>query len=617
MLHYPTVPSGNARLRWGFSLFVAWLLLLPRIALASSDAVYGHALALGGAFAALLVLLSALDAARAGRAPRLALAFFSIMGTAVGLAFLLFSSTAVRLACFGLQMAAGIGLLLHWGRALSTLPPRELFACALAALAATALFHLLLVGAGAALSVLGNAQACSDLMLGALAMLPVASAALWLSASPRFGRERPAPPLAGDAQTLKTELPSPQRVPRLRSRRSECGTARGRLDERTMQRDEKRVAAHLLILCLTSLLASFADGFAYLPYYLDWNATASLRSCIVLAASLGGAWYLLRRPALILPQASYFTLLGLIFAVAGLSALIVNQPLASFASRAMLGVARDCSFVAALVLLCGFVRQRRLPFAPAFAAGMLGTGLCWGYDLGITVKRLLGYDLQILAPVSSLCILVLAVAFFLLFARGPMYASGEQEDPKGVAQRGRDEVRVARASGEALHRSGTATEDEHKAKDNTEAQTQGALDVTAAREGNIAIEEAADAADGGRRASDATGGERRASDEAGGELVSKPPLDALRAHEILAKAHTRALEPYRLSPRELQVSLLMLDGCTAAAASENLGISIATVKFHLGNAYRKVGIQSKAELMQVAKSSEDAARAEKERTHGE
>ena len=212
----------------------------------------------------------------------------------------------------------------------------------------------------------------------------------------------------------------------------------------------------------------------------------------------------------------------------------------------------------ALVLFCGLVREYRLPFLPAFALGMLGTGLFWGYDLGVFAKRLLGYDLQTLAPLSAACTAVLAAAFFLLFVRGP----GRASEPVGVAE-------AAKGGG---------------ASPEVQAPVAGTSTAGGASE----------------------------------EPEPEPQLDAASARQIIEKTHEDVLAPYQLSPRELQVSLLVLDGFTAAAASEKLGISIATVKFHLGNAYRKIGIQSKSELVQLAKRSEEAIVDEgKETPHAE
>ena len=498
----------------------------------NSTVMHSHALALGCVFVALFVVLAAADAVRAGRGERILLVLCAVVGTVSGLAFLAQPGTNARFACFAAEMAACIGLLLHWGRLLATQPLDKLFACALGALAATAALHFLVVGLGTAVSLLGNAHAFSDFMLGALALLPAASSLLgW-----------PTTPHASD--TLRTEgsdaaftPPEDAAIEPVRESRSKATRASVPL-------------SYAVILCLASFIASFVSGFTYLPHYVDWNLTASLRSAIVLAAAVCAGWYLLRKPVLTLSHANVLLLFSLLLTVLGLSALTVNDPAVSVA-------ARDCYFAVALVLLCGLVREYRLPFLPAFALGMLGTGLFWGYDLGVFAKRLLGYDLQTLAPLSAACTAVLAAAFFLLFVRGP----GRASESVGVAEAAR--------GGES-------------------PEVQAPVDGTAS-------------ADETRKAPE-----------------PEPQLDAASARQIIEKTHEDVLAPYQLSPRELQVSLLVLDGFTAAAASEKLGISIATVKFHLGNAYRKIGIQSKSELVQLAKRSEEAIVDEgKETPHAE
>ena len=540
-LHLRDISNEELR-RWcGFSLFAAWLVLLPRTVMTNSTVMHSHALALGCVFVVLFVVLAAGDAVRAGRGERMLLILCAISGTASGFAFLALPGTNARLACFAVEMAACIGLLLHWGRLLATQPLDKLFACALGALAAPAALHFLVVGLGAAVSLLGNAHALSDFMLGALALLPAASIMLgWPTASHANDVLR-----AENSDTAFAPTEDAAIEPARKSRSKGARTL--------------APFSYAVILCLASFIASFVSGFTYLPHYVDWNLTASLRSAIVFPAAACAGWYLLRKPVLTLSHANVLLLFSLLLTVLGLSALTVNDPAVSVVARATWDAARDCYFAVAIVLFCGLIRECRLPFLPAFALGMLGTGIFWGYDLGVFAKRLLGYDLQTLAPLSAACTAVLAVAFFLLFVRGPERAS---EAPESVG--------TARGTANPRTREDTS------------------IDDTAS-------------ADEGRKAP-----------------KPEPQLDAASARQIIEKTHEDVLAPYQLSPRELQVSLLMLDGFTAAAASEKLGISIATVKFHLGNAYRKIGIQSKSELVQLAKHSEKAIADEgKETSHAE
>lgn len=86
--------------------------------------------------------------------------------------------------------------------------------------------------------------------------------------------------------------------------------------------------------------------------------------------------------------------------------------------------------------------------------------------------------------------------------------------------------------------------------------------------------------------------------------AKEPSLDVESARRVLEETYLETLAPYALSSRETNVALLMLDGLTIASAAEKLGVSAATVKFHLGNIYRKLDVQSKAGLIRLTKDDE-------------
>jgi DNA-binding CsgD family transcriptional regulator len=56
----------------------------------------------------------------------------------------------------------------------------------------------------------------------------------------------------------------------------------------------------------------------------------------------------------------------------------------------------------------------------------------------------------------------------------------------------------------------------------------------------------------------------------------------------------------RLTPRELDVATLLAYGHTNASIGERLGISIRTVEMHRANAMRKLGTQTRAEVVRWA-----------------
>lgn len=482
-----TFKTGLRRRQLGsFSLFAAWLVLMPRTTIASSTIIYEHTLALGGIFLVSLAVMSVLDNIRKGVERNSALAAWSIAASVAGLAFLALPGSEARLACFGLEMAAGARLLLHWGRVLSTGSIQHLLASGASALASIALFYFFIQVSASALSTAENMQVLSDLMLGVLALLPLLSLAIGWSPTNE--------PLAHD-ETLGLTTPS--------------------------------FASYILILCLASLLTSFMSGFTYLPYHFDWSATATLRSAILLAAALIVSVLILLKHAWKPWYINAFLLFSLILTIMGMSLLTIGNTTASFFGRGMLDAAQDCYFVIAVMVLSSLAGSGSLPFFPSFALCMAGTGLYWGHNLGIAAKRLLGYDPQILTPICTACIALMAVVFFASFSRS--------------------------LTADRIPKAWSAIPDKAALPDPIAATT------------------------------------------------SEPTLDAASAMQVIEQTNKEILAPYQLSPREMQVALMVIEGYTAAVAAEQLGISIATVKFHLGNGYRKMGIQSKAELIQLAK----------------
>ena len=60
-----------------------------------------------------------------------------------------------------------------------------------------------------------------------------------------------------------------------------------------------------------------------------------------------------------------------------------------------------------------------------------------------------------------------------------------------------------------------------------------------------------------------------------------------------------ALKAYGLSPRELEVALLISRGSSYREAADTLCISLATVQSHIKSIYRKTGVNSKIELVNL------------------
>jgi NarL family two-component system response regulator LiaR len=74
------------------------------------------------------------------------------------------------------------------------------------------------------------------------------------------------------------------------------------------------------------------------------------------------------------------------------------------------------------------------------------------------------------------------------------------------------------------------------------------------------------------------------------------------ATEMLIRAtRQRAGQPqYRLTDREREVLALMAEGCSNAEIAQRLTITLSTVKFHVGNILRQLGVSSRTEAAALA-----------------
>src|SRR5206468_6876562 len=64
----------------------------------------------------------------------------------------------------------------------------------------------------------------------------------------------------------------------------------------------------------------------------------------------------------------------------------------------------------------------------------------------------------------------------------------------------------------------------------------------------------------------------------------------------------KAVAHDRLTPQEFQVSLAAAEGLTNKEIGARLFLSPKTVEFHLGRAYRKLGVSSRVELARLLAS---------------
>jgi DNA-binding NarL/FixJ family response regulator len=81
----------------------------------------------------------------------------------------------------------------------------------------------------------------------------------------------------------------------------------------------------------------------------------------------------------------------------------------------------------------------------------------------------------------------------------------------------------------------------------------------------------------------------------GGSPIS--PGIARRVVEIFRKVRPPARCGYELTPQEVKVLALLVDGHSYKTAAAELGVAFNTVAFHVQNIYEKLQVHSKSEAV--------------------
>ncbi len=243
--------------------------------------------------------------------------------------------------------------------------------------------------------------------------------------------------------------------------------------------------------------------------------------------------------------------------------------------------------------------------ASRLAALLAGCGIVFGTYAGAELDRLNNFTFEQLTNITTACIAIMAVIAVLyatMRARGLMpapQAGGEASARDGAgADAGGGAGADAGASVDAGARvgvgggagadAGSAAECEPESA-GSEAGADAGADASAGTSGKATSTETA-AKDENEAAGAARG-------EAPGDMAS-PAVNSLSLKQQIKAMRLAQISPFGLTERETQIVLLLLDGQTMRGIAEELFITERTVKFHSKNAYTKLGVTSKKELMQ-------------------
>ena len=322
------------------------------------------------------------------------------------------------------------------------------------------------------------------------------------------------------------------------------------------EQEPSRAAGKLVpivtLVCVCAFAASGFEGVVAAPYLASSRAIETSAAVLTLAATLLFALASVlaaRRPAQSGSPpdalALAFTALSVIVLVVG--ALLLSTQVAGTMIRALALVVagKNCLYVVFWMVaprLCATARvaMRR------FAALVLASGMLYATFAGICASMAADVGFSGVTSLSTALIAIIAAAAVVFACVHP-----------------RNAARLAAAAAGAGTGAGQAA-------------------ASAAAEPTPAAGEPS------------TGGQDTpAPAPEGGQALSLQDLQsALREQQQLM------LEPYGLTEREREVVMLLLDGQTMGGVAEKLFITERTVKFHSRNAYDKMGVSSKKELMQ-------------------
>jgi DNA-binding CsgD family transcriptional regulator len=554
-------PQTTRALCLAFGAFTAWLLQFSQLALALSDAVYRNMLWFGLLFMSAFVVFALL--ARSNRLGRtsLLMPLVSLVAVASGFLFVLAQFAVGRTLALALIMMCSAYSLVCWGTLLRAAPWEHSVRLGVSSLLFNATLGLIVWLIGSILGITANLHSFIVFTLSLVAMLPMLQAVYFfrargvslgdgsLSAGATGAGGEPA---AGGAGAGGAGADA-----------AGAGGLNAAADTGTLQADtESRQLWQTLlgdsllpfvgVLLASALLSGLFTGVTYSSYMFNLIALGLIQSLALLLIAL--IIIVARRMQPIqseAPSAQKSTttpiVVGfrftLILYLLGMAAMLTGPTGVAFA-RGILTATFNTYFVFALIFIVALGRRER--FFLRFLLLIPCTGLFWAQGLGLAFLQLFGYSQDNLVLFGAVGLVLICLLLL-----------------------------------------GTISVPNHRTL--LEETALGAILRTSASAGGATVLE--------RKTARPSPHENDLSQQP--QQPQKVRMTRMIALSLAEEAKRESLAHCGLTNREMQVTLLILDGYTAAAVSTKLGISLNTVRFHLRNTYRKCNIVSKAELVEL------------------
>lgn len=313
-------------------------------------------------------------------------------------------------------------------------------------------------------------------------------------------------------------------------------------------------AAMFAAICLAGVAVSFFDGVTFNPYVHDMPLIELIANAICLLGGLAlVACARARNDSRI--AAGVFGCIAVFLALAILGIALVSASMEG--AGLPIGIIEGSS---ALLLCAGAAHLSTaehvsLPFT---LAALVCCASPWAMSCGLAVKRSVGYSLATITPIVLVAIAALSIASLVLNAQSARNVSAMQHDHELELTRQQRDFAAVRSADRK--RAAAQIERERQMRERA---------VEAARQ------EAAEIAS------------------------STSPSE--RFAQMLAG--------FGLTERESEVVMMAAQGHTIQGIGVELGIAKQTVNYHLHNIYRKLGVESKSEMLTFVNAAANAREA--------